>query len=51
MWLTVINGTFHLPPHLDPFNQVNYLHELSSYYPIYLNQEWYTWASFQTSQN
>ena len=27
------------PPHLDPFCQVNYLHELSSGYPNYSTQK------------
>ena len=33
MATVVINEIFKLPPHFDPFIQVNYLYELSSDYP------------------
>ena len=33
-----------------PFCQINYLIELFPGYPSYLIQNWYNWASFQTSR-
>ena len=48
IWLTVISEIFTFPPHLNPFNQKNYLCELSSGYPNYPIQNWYFWANFQT---
>ena len=48
IWLTVINEIIKIPPHFDPFIQVNYFYELSSGYPKYSTQKWYIWASFQT---
>ena len=50
IWLTVINETFKFPPHLGSFCQITYLFELFSSYSSYPIQEWYIWASFQTSR-
>ena len=50
MWLTVINKIFKFSPHLYPFGQENFFHELSSGYLTYPLQKWYIRASFQTSR-
>ena len=50
IWLTVINEIFKFPPPPVSFCQINYLLELFLGYPSYPIQNWYIWASFQTSR-
>ena len=50
MWLNVINEISKVPPRLGSFSQINYLFEHSLGYPSHPIQEWYIWASFQTSR-
>ena len=50
IWLTVINEIFKSPPPPGSFCQINYLFELFLGYPSYPIQNWYIWASFQTSR-
>ena len=49
IWLTVINEIFKFPLLLGSFCQISYLFELFSSYLSYPIQDWYIWASFQTS--
>ena len=48
--IPVINEICKFPPHLDPFDQENYLYKLSWDYLNYPTQKWYIWTSFQTSR-
>ena len=50
IWLTAINEIFKFSPRLGSFSQITYLVQVFSSYSSYSIQEWYIWASFQTSR-